>query len=152
MASPQVECPRCGIRRYVHSGRESVLCRDCREVDAAKSAQPLHGEWVTTTAGVRRHIPGPPSRCGTVTGYNKHLRNGERACPECADASRNYARARRGIVTIQALKPHGTHAAYMRHYSARTTPCDACVDAERKYQREAKRRRRAELRAEKKVA
>lgn len=104
---------------------------------------------------IQKYIPAPKRRrvakCGTVSGYARHHRLGETPCVECADASRDYQRKRRGIV-IQPLKPCGTYAAWSRHYAAGTTPCQPCIDAEREYQREAKRRRRAELKAEREAA
>lgn len=107
------------------------------------------GGWVRRGL-IQTFVPPPKTKrarvakCGTVSGYVKHKRNGEMACPACADASRDYQRKRRGIV-IKPLKPHGTYAAWSRHYAAGTTPCQPCIDAEREYQREAKKRRRREL-------
>lgn len=104
---------------------------------------------------VWKFVPAPKpkrvAKCGTVSGYARHHRLGETPCVECANASRDYQRERRGIV-IKPLKPHGTYAAWTRHYNAGTTPCQPCIDAERAYQREAKRRRRRELREQQEAA
>lgn len=122
------------------------------------------GEWVTRK-GVKRFYPAPlvippkppkkPGRvakCGTRGGYAKHLRLGEVPCVECSNATRDYARKRRGITGPKPLKPHGTYAAFTRHINGGTKPCEPCVEAQREYQRDRMRRTRARQRDERKVA
>lgn len=35
------------------------------------------------------------NRCGTYAGWNRHVYHGEKPCPECLSAQRDYARNRR---------------------------------------------------------
>jgi hypothetical protein len=41
------------------------------------------------------HHNGQP--CGTLGAYRRHLRRGERPCPQCAEAARQDSYTRRGV-------------------------------------------------------
>lgn len=63
--------------------------------------------------GVVRWVPSKPApkptraKCGTVSGYSAHRRRNEPACIDCANASRDYARKRRGIAGLVTDPPYG---------------------------------------------
>lgn len=68
----------------------------------------------------------------TDRGYRAHLRRGERACVQCADAHNAYERRRLARRTApRELHPCGTPAAWRRHKRRGEAVCDACVVAHR---------------------
>jgi hypothetical protein len=81
--------------------------------------------------------------CGTYYGYQRHRRDGEKACAPCRKAMADYTtayRRRKGVVSrpeadararAKALRdnPCGTPAAYARHRRDGETPCPECSDA-----------------------
>lgn len=148
------------MRRLVHVSRDKNLCASCArwiEAEPTDADALPDGQWVNQ-GGIQVYIeaPTPPKKpirklspCGTLAAYRRHLKNREVPCEPCSEASRIYTRRRRGIADPLPLQPHGTHAAFARHYAARTIACDDCWAAERAYQRDAKRRRRAQLRERK---
>lgn len=75
---------------------------------------------------VQRTLPG---ECGKNTGYNRHLRNNEEPCPECAKAH---------------LSKCGTHAGWKRHRASREPACKACDRAHTRHLKDRLARRRAQ--------
>ena len=70
--------------------------------------------------------------CGTRAAYVRHVRAGERPCPECRAANADYMRRRRlRSRKLVVLRPHGTLAALRRHYRRGERPCPACRAAQR---------------------
>ena len=78
-----------------------------------------------------------PGWCGSIKGYNKHHREGERPCQPCLDANRAYRReltARRFVPADQRTEPTDTGACgspkgYQRHHAAGEHACPACLEA-----------------------
>lgn len=66
-------------------------------VDAALYAQALADVQALRAYGTYRQepkelrLPTPDPRCGTRTGYARHLRDGEDACAPCKQANTNAA-------------------------------------------------------------
>ena len=58
MTSDLGTCPRCGIRRYIHTTRSPNLCHSCNLVEAKPATtQPLPpGRWVQIR-GVQMYLP-----------------------------------------------------------------------------------------------
>ena len=96
------------------------------------------------------------ARCGTTSGYSRHLRLGESVCAACRAAyavyERDYRRRRAenggkrlglpvGTSPIDWAKC-GTEANYRRHYRLGEKPCRACIRARQEaYERRKARRR-----------
>lgn len=85
----------------------------------------------------RAMIPPEPEVCGTLAGYSRHWRAGEKPCPDCRAAKTEANRLRRGGDVC------GTNAGHARHIRAGEPPCDACRTAHNRYQLRARARRRA---------
>lgn len=85
-----------------HREAAQVCRRECRAVEAClarkerlhAAKRPTAGVW----GGQEPDSGGRPRRhgCGTDAGYQRHRRNGEAVCGECAVAHREYGR-RRGL-------------------------------------------------------
>lgn len=75
----------------------------------------------------------PPARCGTISGYNRHLRvTYTRPCLACCDAHAAYQRVWvAGEVRPREIAPCGTVAAWRRHIRGGERPCAACREAKR---------------------
>lgn len=69
-------------------------------------------------------MPRPPAKCGTDSGYTKHLRNKQEPCAECREAHAEENRRREGH---KKRRPAlcGTDSGYYRH---RRRSEDACTD------------------------
>jgi len=98
----KVPCWRCGITVAALTG----ACKACRfqanrpikESPDCDGLSELAGKFVPDGKGILRwtgakpiDLPDPrrgplPSSCGRDSGYSRHVRAGEDACPECRDA------------------------------------------------------------------
>lgn len=83
--------------------------------------------------GMWEQAPQPRvARCGTYSGYQKHLREKTLACPECREAKREANRKqKRNRSPIQC----GTRPGYQRHQRNGETPCEPCRIANTKADR-----------------
>jgi hypothetical protein len=88
--------------------------------------------------------------CGTMTGYRRHLRNGQEACPDCKDAKRVQSRKEYALYRDKKPNPKvvhtdvcGTDAGYRRHQYHNTTPCRPCKEAHNEYHRNRRARMKA---------
>lgn len=100
--------------------------------------------------------------CGTVYGYNKHLRRHEKPCEECNKAHNEYRLALyhkrkpkrlrepepplEGFACVKRTGQHprgrkGKNAGYMAHYLAGEKPCEACAIAHSRWNTKEKKRR-----------
>jgi len=98
----------------------------------------LYRAWVVALGGKVFE----PARCGTTSGYQRHLREGGWACEDCLQATRDAAR-RAYVPKERTHVPCGTWGAYMRHRRAGEKPCRECLDGvnRRNKERIAERRR-----------
>jgi hypothetical protein len=82
-----------------------------------------------------RKGPGARAACGTLSGYQRHCRDGENACDACRQANVDYkaAQNQRPITAPNKLKPitHGTMKGYKQHRYRREQACEACLKAVR---------------------
>jgi hypothetical protein len=83
--------------------------------------------------------PLPESKCGTRAGYQKHHRNKEAACDECAQAHAEYMRDY--MTNYIPNMVHGTMTGYRAHNKAGETPCDECKAVNAQYKADYKKRR-----------
>lgn len=79
--------------------------------------------------------------CGTRSGYDRHQRNGEKACDPCRlavnAAKREYEQRRKGRPpVVRERPPCGTWQGRKAHRWRKEEPCEPCVMADRAYQRE----------------
>lgn len=100
--------------------------------------------------------------CGTVSGYNRHLRRDEKPCEECNKAHNEYRLAlyhKRKPKRLREPEPplegfacvkrtayyprgrKGKNAGYMAHYLAGEKPCEACAIAHSRWNAKEKKRR-----------
>ena len=100
--------------------------------------------------------------CGTVSGYNRHNRLGEKPCEECNKAHNEYRLAlyhKRKPKRLREPEPplegfacvkktgryprgrKGKNAGYMAHYLAGEKPCEACAIAHSRWNSKEKKRR-----------
>lgn len=99
------------------------VCARCPErlaclagaLDAASKGWVLYGVWggltlterseiaktnaPATPKKKRRYTTANPAECGTRSGYAKHRRNGEQACPACLHAESHRVRDRRKVAS-----------------------------------------------------
>ncbi|MGO2634679.1 MAG: hypothetical protein ACTH9H_13125 [Galactobacter sp.] len=87
------------------------------------------------------------ARCGTNSGYGRHIRDGEHPCDACKDAH-NAKRAieRGGRVTgmRKGNAQHGTYAGAVKHRKSKQSMCFPCAEAERIYHAELRAKYQAE--------
>lgn len=77
------------------------------------------------------------AKCGTLSGYKRHIAKQEAACEACREASNEHRRARnrsKGILPVP-VPQCGTYGGYGAHLRRGETPCDACRAANTKYSR-----------------
>ena len=107
--------------------------------------------------------------CGTVYGYNKHLRKQEKPCEECNKAHNEYRLALyhkrkpkrlrepepplEGFACVKRTGQHprgrkGKNAGYMAHYLAGEKPCEACAIAHSRWNAKEKKRRQRRYKRE----
>lgn len=89
-----------------------------------------------------------PDKCGTLTGYRRHIKAKQPACQPCktanAAASRDYeARSKLGMIR-RGFNPDkcGTYAGYKRHDRTGVPACDACLSAYADYMHDYRARRK----------
>lgn len=75
--------------------------------------------------------------CGTVEGFNEHMRNKEQSCGPCRKAKREWYADRtvESAPLSRPLQPCGTPAAYGRHIKKGEPPCEECTAANTAYKR-----------------
>lgn len=102
------------------------------------------------------------AECGTVSGYMRHLRLGEKACEACNKANNEYRLAfyhkdkpkslrkpqtpLEGFACIKRTTHFprgrkGKNAGYMAHWLAGEKPCEACAIAHSRWNKEEKKKR-----------
>lgn len=107
--------------------------------------------------------------CGTVSGYNRHNRLGEKPCEECNKAHNEYRLAlyhKRKPKRLREPEPplegfacvkrtayyprgrKGKNAGYMAHYLAGEKPCEACAIAHSRWNTKEKKRRQRRYKRE----
>lgn len=107
--------------------------------------------------------------CGTVSGYNRHNRLGEKPCEECNKAHNEYRLALyhkrkpkrlrepepplEGFACVKRTGQHprgrkGKNAGYMAHYLAGEKPCEACAIAHSRWNTKEKKRRQRRYKRE----
>lgn len=107
--------------------------------------------------------------CGTVSGYNRHNRLGEKPCEECNKAHNEYRLALyhkrkpkrlrepepplEGFACVKKTGQHprgrkGKNAGYMAHYLAGEKPCEACAIAHSRWNTKEKKRRQRRYKRE----
>lgn len=76
--------------------------------------------------------------CGTIAAYARHIKNKEKPCEECAQASRDYQTTRRRDSGVREYfeAPCGTRSAYNRHLRRGEPTCQLCRDAQNKHIKE----------------
>jgi hypothetical protein len=93
-------------------------------------------EPITVDRDVRPRVR---AQCGTVSGYSRHSRLGEKPCDPCLRAKREYelerkrarAAGRERKRRVEAVC--GTTSGYVRHYKLGEKPCEACKTAMSEY-------------------
>lgn len=97
---PKRVCRTCPVADYCLDYALAVNPRDDLGIWGATSQQErirvrkLRGTTPTVSTG-RKEPTRPPAACGTNSGYQRHRRNGEEACPECLQAMAAYDRQRK---------------------------------------------------------
>lgn len=107
--------------------------------------------------------------CGTVSGYNRHNRLGEKPCEECNKSHNEYRLALyhkrkpkrlrepepplEGFACVKRTGQHprgrkGKNAGYMAHYLAGEKPCEACAIAHSRWNAKEKKRRQRRYKRE----
>lgn len=107
--------------------------------------------------------------CGTVSGYNRHIRLKEKPCEACNKAHNEYRLAlyhKRKPKRLREPEPplegfacvkktgqyprgrKGKNAGYMAHYLAGEKPCEACAIAHSRWNAKEKKRRERRYRRE----
>ena len=88
------------------AAKARAICATCPVaaecLDYARNEE--HGTWAGTNSRDRQRLRGRNQgqrspiyvKCGTETGYRRHLRLGEDACPHCRWANNQATRERRG--------------------------------------------------------
>lgn len=80
--------------------------------------------------------------CGTRSGYQRHLRNGEQTCPACREANTAVQRQRTaalrepGTPSGRQRPACGTVSGYSGHVKRHETTCEACKAAQAAYSRQ----------------
>jgi hypothetical protein len=96
----------------VNATTAKQICNTCPLIEPCKAhgiAHERHGVWGGLTVRERQALRGkgntPPlvlhrrinrAECGTRSGYNRHMRDQTKPCPECKAAWAHYAAMRRG--------------------------------------------------------
>ena len=80
-----------------------------------------------------------PAPCGTLRGYQRHIRVKEKRCEPCLEARRAYDRDRY-VPRPGAPEPCGTDGAYQRHLRNGEDTCAACRAAHAKQGRASRER------------
>lgn len=86
------------------------------------------------------------AKCGTASGYQKHIKDRTLACQLCLDAHAKAVTAYRRRKGVQATTKAkcGTVSGHQTHRARGQEPCDPCREAINKYNRE--RRKAPEVR------
>lgn len=84
--------PPCVNPAHLYVGDQKRNMADCRERGRLNTAGLAYGRLPGKTLGKYRT---GNEICGSVRGYNRHLRHGEPSCQPCRDAINEYHRARR---------------------------------------------------------
>jgi len=91
---------------------------------------------------IRDVTPLTTAKCGTESGYTRHLQLGTPTCRPCKDGHAAYQRARRRMKPVMRNQC-ATYPGYMRHKRAGETPCDMCRAAYARYMRDYRDQKRA---------
>lgn len=72
----------------------------------------------------------PANEHGTTRGFNKHKRDGTKACRPCLDAESARKRDLRARGAGPAVQEHGTVRGFNQHRGRHEKPCNQCRYAE----------------------
>lgn len=147
-APPRADAPAPAGQRLAPCGSYSAYLRHKRRGEPVDDTcmTGARAYWRSkSTAGRDAQNPGRTrkksalaSACGTMTGYRRHRRNGEDACPECTTAARaewfaqdEARRQAKGAprATRRTKAACGTRSGYMRHRRLGETACGPCKAA-----------------------
>lgn len=166
-----------GPEEHIRDGESCNICKDWMKQVEAKI---VNGKVVVPVKAkpkveapkepvVRAKKPAKPRRveepkrvrnavakCGTRSGYLRHLKLKETACQPCKDAQSEHGRAQRRKKGIRPLeineREHGTPRGYRQHMARHETPCQPCKDAINKLRRDERAAKRAREAAEREDA